>query len=90
MAYELRKSGHNIKCQVGIPVDYDEVRCDIGFRLDILVDDLVIVEVKSVDLLIDVHHKQLLTYLRLTNKRIGLLINFNSPRLKDSIVRIIN
>ena len=90
LALELRKSGHNVKCQVGIPVDYDEIRCDIGFRLDILVDDLVIVEVKSVESLIDVHHKQLLTYLRLTNKRIGLLINFNSPRLKDSIVRIIN
>jgi GxxExxY protein len=90
LALELRKSGHTIRCQVGIPVDYDEIRFDIGFRLDILVDDLVIVEIKSVEALHDVHHKQLLTYLKLTGKRLGLLINFNSPRLKDSIVRIIN
>jgi GxxExxY protein len=90
LAFELQKSGHNINCQVGIPVRYDDIKFEIGFRLDILVDDLVIVEVKSVDTLIDVHHKQLLTYLRLTGKRIGLLINFNSGRLKDSIVRIIN
>lgn len=90
LALELRKSGHTVRCQVGIPVDYDEIRCDIGFRLDLLVDDLVIVEIKSVDALHDVHYKQLLTYLKLTGKRLGLLINFNSPKLKDSIVRIIN
>jgi GxxExxY protein len=90
LAYELRKSGHIVKNQVGIPVDYENVRFDIGFRLDILVDDLVIVEVKSVESLADVHHKQLLTYLRLTGKRLGLLINFNTSRLKDGIVRIIN
>jgi GxxExxY protein len=90
LAYELRKAGHSVKNQVGIPVDYEEVRFDIGFRLDILVDELVIVEVKSVESLIDVHHKQLLTYLKLTGKRVGLLINFNSSRLKDAIVRIIN
>jgi GxxExxY protein len=90
LAYELRKAGHEVKNQVGIPVDYEEIRFDIGFRLDILVDDLVIIEVKSVDSIADVHHKQLLTYLRLTGKRVGLLINFNSSRLKDAIVRIIN
>jgi GxxExxY protein len=90
LAFELQRSGHKINCQVGIPVNYEDVKFNIGFRLDILVDDLVIVEVKSVDTLIDVHHKQLLTYLRLTGKRVGLLINFNSARLKDSIVRIIN
>jgi GxxExxY protein len=90
LAYELRKSGHKVICQAGIPVRYEEIKFDIGFRLDILVDDLVIVEVKSVESLIDVHHKQLLTYLRLTGKKVGLLMNFNSARLKDSIIRIIN
>jgi GxxExxY protein len=90
LVFELQRSGHKINCQVGIPVNYEDIKFNIGFRLDILVDDLVIVEVKSVDTLIDVHHKQLLTYLRLTGKRVGLLINFNSARLKDSIVRIIN
>ncbi len=90
LAFELQKSGHEVKCQKGIPVKYEDVIFEIGFRLDILVDDLVIVEVKSVDSLIAVHHKQLLTYLKLTGKKVGLLINFNSPKLKDSIVRIIN
>jgi GxxExxY protein len=63
---------------------------DVGFRLDILVNELVIVEVKSVEVLADIHHKQLLTYLRLANKKLGLLINFNSLSLKDTIVWIAN
>jgi len=90
LAFELRKIGYNVRCQVGIPVEYEEEKFEIGFRLDLIVDDLVIVEVKSVEGLADVHHKQLLTYLKLTEKRVGLLINFNASRLKDSIVRIIN
>jgi GxxExxY protein len=90
LAFELQRAGLSVRCQIGIPVKYEEIKFEIGFRLDILVDDLVIVEVKSVDTLIDIHHKQLLTYLKLTEKRVGLLINFNSCRLKDSIVRIIN
>jgi len=90
LAFELRKRGHVVRCQVGIPVEYEGNKFEIGFRLDILVDDLVIVEVKSVETLADVHHKQLLTYLRLAEKRVGLLINFNASRLKDAIVRIIN
>jgi GxxExxY protein len=69
---------------------YDTIEFKFGFRLDILVDNLVIIEVKSVDTLLDVHHKQLLTYLRLTDKRLGLLINFNSSTLKGSIIRIVN
>ncbi len=69
---------------------YDELKFDVGFRLDILVEDLVIIEVKSVETLMDVHHKQLLTYLRLTNKKLGLLVNFNSAVIKDNIIRIVN
>ncbi len=90
MMYELTKMGHKVKSQLGIPVRYEEIYLDIGFRLDLLVDDLVIVELKSVETVLKVHYKQLLTYLRLTDKRLGLLINFNSVTLKDSITRIIN
>jgi len=90
LARELIKMGHQVKTQVGIPVWYDDFKLDIGFRLDLLIDDLVIIEVKSVDQLIDIHHKQLLSYLKLTNKRLGLLINFNTIDLKSSMIRIIN
>lgn len=90
MVYELTKMGHKVKSQLGIPVRYEEIYLDIGFRLDLLVDDLVIVELKSVETVLKVHYKQLLTYLRLTDKRLGLLINFNDVTLKNSITRIIN
>lgn len=88
--YELHKRGHRVRSQVGIPVVYDGVDLDIGFRLDLLVDGLVIIELKSVEAVHPVHYKQLLTYLRLTNKKLGLLINFNAVSLKNSITRIIN
>lgn len=90
LAYELRQEGFNIKIQLAVPMIYADIKMDIGFRLDILVNDLVIIEVKSVEALMDVHHKQLLTYLKLSNKKLGLLINFNSYSLKDSITRIVN
>jgi GxxExxY protein len=69
---------------------YNNIKFEIGFRLDILVDDLVIIEIKSVESLADVHYKQLLTYLKLTDKKLGLLINFNSVNLQESIKRIVN
>jgi GxxExxY protein len=87
---ELRREGFDVKTQIGIPMVYNEQRMDVGFRLDILVNDLVIVEVKSVETLAEVHQKTLLTYLRLTEKKLGLLINFNTVSLKDSIIRIVN
>ena len=90
MEYELIRRGHDVKAQLGVPVVYNGVNLDIGFRLDLLVDDLVIVELKSVEAVHPVHYKQLLTYLRLTNKKLGLLINFNAITLKNSITRIIN
>jgi GxxExxY protein len=90
LAYELENMGHQVRTQVGIPVKYGNAPLELGFRLDILVDDLVIIEVKSVEQLMDIHHKQLLSYLKLTNRKLGLLINFNSPDLSKSIVRIIN
>lgn len=90
LSYELVQKGYNVKNQLGVPMVYASIKMDVGFRLDILVNDLVIVEIKSVDVLSDVHHKQLLTYLKLSGKKLGLLINFNSSSLKDSIIWIVN
>jgi len=90
MVYELRNTGFNVKTQVGVPIVYEEIKMDHGFRMDLLVNNKVIVEIKSVDALHDVHHKQLLTYLKLSGKKLGLLINFNVSSLKKSISRIVN
>jgi GxxExxY protein len=92
MAFELVKNGLNVRTQVPLPVIYKEIKLELGFRIDLLVGESVIVEIKSVDLLHDVHKKQLLTYLRFSNKKVGLLINFNSMKLveKETIIRIIN
>ena len=87
---ELRKEGFIVRNQVGIPYHNGSINIDVAFRLDILVDNKVIVEVKSVEGLLPVHHKQLLTYLRLTNLKLGLLINFNTDELQKSIIRIVN
>ncbi|MDA3894374.1 MAG: GxxExxY protein [Salinivirgaceae bacterium] len=90
LTFELEEIGYDVKRQVAIPMNYKKIEFEVGFRLDIIVNNLVIVEVKSVENLLDVHHKQLLTYLKLTNKKLGLLINFNSSSLKQSITRIVN
>ncbi len=90
LVYELRKEGFDVKVQVGVPMIYEEIMMEVGFRLDVLVNDLVVIEIKSVESLMDVHYKQVLTYLKLTNKKLGLLINFNSYPLRDSIHRIVN
>ena len=90
LAYELREMGYDVKTQVAAPMYYNDIKFEIGFRLDILVNDLVIIEIKSVESLADVHYKQLLTYIKLTDKKLGLLINFNSANLKESIKRVVN
>ncbi len=91
LSHELLNSGLIVQNQVGIPMKYEVVKFDFGFRLDILINNLVIVEVKSIDILLDIHHKQLLTYLKLLDKKLGLLINFNTMSLdKSAIVRIAN
>jgi GxxExxY protein len=90
MARELTKRGLDAVTQVPIPVVYDGTRFEMGFRADVVVEDKVIVEIKSVADLGAVHKKQLLTYLRLSGKRLGLLINFNEVLIKDGITRIIN
>jgi len=91
LCHELIESGLYPQSQVGIPMQYKGIRFDFGFRLDIIVNDLVVIEVKSVDRLMSLHHKQLLTYLRLLDKKLGMLINFNSTSLdRTSMVRIVN
>ena len=92
MKYELEKSGLMVQRQVGLPMIYKEIKFDLGFRLDLLVEQQIIVEVKSVECLNEVHFKQVMTYLRLSNKQLGLLINFNVKSLEDktSLKRIIN
>ena len=92
LSYELTKLGYQVKNQTGIPMLYENIRMDVGFRLDILVNDLVIVEIKSVEKMADIYFKKLLTYLKLSNRKLGIIINFNSVLLKDkeSIFRIVN
>jgi len=87
---ELKKLGISIARQIGIPVNYESVHLDIGFRADLIVENKVIMELKSVENILPVHKKQLLTYLKLTGLKVGLLINFNESLLKSGIVRIAN
>lgn len=90
LAYELRKRGLYVVHQQALPVIYEEVRMNIGFRPDLVVERKVISEVKSVEVIAPVHKKQLLTYLRLADKRLGLLINFGGALIKDGISRVVN
>jgi GxxExxY protein len=90
LSYELTRRGLRIARQQEIPLVYENVRIEIGFRADLIVEDKVIVEIKSIETLLPVHRKQLLTYLRLADKRLGLLINFNVALIKDGIARIVN
>jgi GxxExxY protein len=92
LTYELAVINLSIQTQVGVPVDYNGIILELGFRMDILVENAIVIEVKSVESLHDVHKKQLLTYLKLANKKLGILVNFNVASLKDkeSMIRIIN
>lgn len=90
LAYELRKRGLSVDCQQPIPVIYEGVQLEVGFRADLIVAGKVIIELKSIEELAPVHKKQLLTYLRLTGLRLGLLVNFNVALIKDGITRIVN
>ena len=87
---ELQIQGLKVQRQVGLPLVYKDVKCDLGYRLDLLVENTVIVEIKSVEALNDVHVAQLLTYLKLSDRKLGLLINFNVALVKDGIRRIVN
>jgi len=90
LKYELEKRGLRVEQQVSFPVFYDNVRIDVGYRLDLLIENEIIVELKAVEALTPVHEAQLLSYLKLSGKKIGLLINFNVVRLKNGIKRMVN
>ena len=89
MEYELKKAGFKVKRQVDIPIMYDDLVFDEGLRLDLLVEDLVIVEMKAVDLVNPVWQAQVMSHLKLTNRKLGYLINFNVALIKDGIKRIV-
>lgn len=90
LAYELSLDGLDAKTQVPIPLIYKEVRQEVGFKIDLLIEDKVIVEIKSLERLAPVHFAQTLTYLKLSDKKLGLLINFNNKLLKEGLHRIVN
>ena len=89
LAHELRKRGYSVERQVALPVKYDGIQIDAGLRMDLIVAESVVVEVKAVETLLPVHKAQLLTYLKLSHHNLGLLINFNVPLIKDGIKRVI-
>lgn len=88
--YELMKEGLKVEKQKALPLIYEDIRLEVGYRLDLIVEDKVIVEIKACEALNDVHLAQVLTYLKLSNVKLGLLINFNVARVKDGIKRVVN
>jgi len=90
LAYELEKRGLTVKRQVALSIEYDDLRLDNAFRLDLLVNDLVVIEIKAIDTLAPVHTAQLLSYLKLGKYKLGFLLNFNVAHMKDGIKRMVN
>jgi GxxExxY protein len=88
--YELVKEGLDTKVQVPMPLIYEDLKLDVGFRIDFLIENKVIIELKSVENIAEVHHKQVLTYLKLSGKKLGLLVNFNCDKIEKSIFRKVN
>lgn len=90
LLYELQKAGSKAAAQVPLPLIYDSVKLDLGYRIDLLVEELVIVEIKAIEAIAAVHKAQLLSYLRMSKKSLGILINFNVGHLKEGIHRVVN
>jgi GxxExxY protein len=90
LAYDLIEEGLDVKQQVPMPFVYKDVKLDVGYRIDLIINNKIIIEIKSVEILAPVHYAQTLTYLKLSGLKLALLINFNSKLLKDSIHRIVN
>lgn len=90
LAYELRNRGYKVDTQVGLPLVYEDIRMEIGYRADMVVNDAVLVENKALEKVLPVHEVQLFSYLRLSGLRVGLLFNFHSLHLKDGIKRVVN
>jgi GxxExxY protein len=90
LTHELKKRGLRVQRQLPVPIIWDDIRFEEGYRLDLMVEDKVLIEIKSVEKIDPVHKKQLLTYLRLMDKRLGLLINFNEEVIRTGITRVVN
>jgi len=90
LAHEIVKSGLPVRKQIGIPVIYDGLQLDTGYRLDLLIDERVVIEVKAVERILDVHKAQLLSYLRLGKFKLGYVLNFHVARMKDGVYRVVN
>lgn len=90
MMYQLKKDGLEVKSQVPIEVFYDEIKLPIAYRLDLIIEDKIVIELKSVEELRNVHFKQLLTYLKLTKLHLGILVNFNVDNINEGIFRVVN
>ena len=90
LSHEMGKRGLKVERQVSVPIEYDGIQFDEGFRIDLFVERKVVVELKSVEKVLPVHKKQILTYIRLTDTRLGLLINFEAPLIKDGITCMVN
>jgi len=88
--YELTKSGMNVEKQKGLPLVYEEVKLECGYRIDLIVNNKVIIEIKAVEALNDIHLAQILTYLKLSGCKLGLLINFNTVLFKNGVRRVVN
>lgn len=90
LEWELKSHGLDVRREVPVPVHYKGVKLDLGFRLDLLIENKVIIEVKSVENLAEVHHKQVLTYMKITKLKLGILVNFNVANINDGIFRKVN
>jgi GxxExxY protein len=90
LAYELRERGLLVRTQVALPVMYKTIQMDVAYRIDLLVEESVIVELKTVSRLLPIHEAQLLTYLKVSSRRVGLLLNFHVPLMREGIKRMVN
>jgi GxxExxY protein len=90
MEYELKKDDLKVECEVLLPIKYEKINIDVGYRIDMIVDDSIIIENKTVEKLMPIHEAQLLTYLKMRNCKLGFLLNWNVPRMKDGVKRMVN
>ncbi|MFA7403316.1 MAG: GxxExxY protein [Pelobacteraceae bacterium] len=88
--YELRKMGLRVECELALPIQYEAVSIDAGYRIDMIVEEMIIIENKTVERLLPIHEAQLLTYLKMRGCRLGYLLNWNVPMLRDGIKRLVN
>ena len=90
LLFEIKKTGLEVRSQVALPMIYESVNMDIGYRIDLLIENKVLIEIKSVESIVEVHHKQVITYLKLSGIQLGLLVNFNTANIANSIYRKVN